>query len=273
MQHFSGNLLPDFPTCLMEMSLVLLVPREIYVYRSSSNVPCLPSFWKLLQNPHVWLTQNDAWTSKLSEHVVLLPFWLRNVLRATAAWTFWAPDFEKCSENGVFWAFRLRNVFRATTPCTFWTSELPKVVRESCVPTFLFPNVLRAPTACSFWTFPLPKLLRTWRGFSFLTSKSASRHNGMQFFISNLTRRLRTRFSVLRLLHLFAHLYLFSAHSLFFDSFSSLTLLTSALPSVHIVGSLTSKLPLSIVRIYACMYICISPCFLMIAGFISVLGD
>ena len=152
------------------------------------------------------------------------------------------------------------------------STELPKVVRESCVPTFLFPNVLRAPT-CSFWTFPLPKLLRTWRGFSFLTSKSASRHNGMQFFISNLTRRLRTRFSVLRLWHLFAHLYLFSAHSLFFDSFSSLTLLTSALPSVNIVGSLTSKLPLSIVRISVCMYICISPCFLMIAGFISVLGD
>jgi hypothetical protein len=43
---------------------------------------------------------------------------------------------------------------------------------------------------------------------------------------------------VSRLFDLFAHLHLLSS-----DSFSSLTLLTSAFPSVHIVRSLTSKLP------------------------------
>ena len=54
--------------------------------------------------------------------------------------------------------------------------------------------------------------------------------------------------SVSRLSYLFAHLHLLSSDSfssLIFSLllFSSLTLPTSAFPSVHIVGSLTSKLP------------------------------
>ena len=39
----------DFLTFLMEMSLALHLPRKVHVYRSSSNVPRLPSSWKLLQ--------------------------------------------------------------------------------------------------------------------------------------------------------------------------------------------------------------------------------
>ena len=57
-------------------------------------------------------------------------------------------NFQKWSENGVFCTFWLRNVLRATTACTFSTSQLPKVDRTWCV----------------------------------LTSKCASRHNGVHFF-------------------------------------------------------------------------------------------
>ena len=71
-------------------------------------------------------------------------------------------NFQKCSEHGVFCAFWLRNVLRATTACTFSTSQLPKVVRT---PQFL----------------------------THFTSKCASRHNGVQLFISHLPRCLRTR--------------------------------------------------------------------------------
>ena len=46
---------PDLLTSLMNMSLVLRMPREMHLSRFSSNVPCLPSFLKLLQNPHVLL--------------------------------------------------------------------------------------------------------------------------------------------------------------------------------------------------------------------------
>ena len=71
-------------------------------------------------------------------------------------------NFYKCSEAEVLSAFSLTNVFRTTTACTFSTSQLPKVVR-----------------ACS--------------ALYILTWKCASRHNGVQFFISHLARWLRTR--------------------------------------------------------------------------------
>ena len=71
-------------------------------------------------------------------------------------------NFQKWSDTGVFCAFWLRNVLCATTACTFSTSYLPKVVRHWCV-------------------------------LYMLTSKCASCHNGVQFFISHLARWLRTR--------------------------------------------------------------------------------
>ena len=53
--------------------------------------------------------------------------------------------------------------------------------------------MLRATTACTFSTSQLPKVVRTWRVLCILTSKCASRHNGVQFFISHLASWLRTR--------------------------------------------------------------------------------
>ena len=38
------------------MSLVLRLPCEMHLCRSSSNVPRLPSFLEMLENPHVLLT-------------------------------------------------------------------------------------------------------------------------------------------------------------------------------------------------------------------------
>ena len=160
-------------------------------------------------------------------------------------------NFQKRSDTEVFCAFWLRHVLRATTVCIFSLSQLPKVVWD-----------------------------RDRQFFTLLTSKCASRHNGVQFFISHLAKWLiwlRTRrfseatfrpletqimgfgictlvlnplekHNVLRLFYLFAHLHLLSAHSFsslifFLLLFSSLTLPTSAFPSLHIVRSLTSKLP------------------------------
>ena len=71
-------------------------------------------------------------------------------------------NFQKWSEVAVFCTFWVGNVLRATTACTFSTSQRPKVVRSSSA-------------------------------LSILTSKCASRHNGVQFFISHLASWLRTR--------------------------------------------------------------------------------
>ena len=48
--------------------------------------------------------------------------------------------------------------------------------------TFWLPNVLRATTACTFSTSQLPKVVRPWCVLYILTSKCASRHNGVHFF-------------------------------------------------------------------------------------------
>ena len=56
MQPISGNQRPDLLTALMNMSLVLRLPRKIHLCRSSSNVPRPPLFLEMPQNPHVLLT-------------------------------------------------------------------------------------------------------------------------------------------------------------------------------------------------------------------------
>ena len=56
MQPLSGNQRPDLLTSLMGMSFVLRLPREMHLWRSSSNVSRLPSLLEMLQNSHVLLT-------------------------------------------------------------------------------------------------------------------------------------------------------------------------------------------------------------------------
>ena len=60
MQPLSGNQRPDLLTSLMNMSFVLRLPRKMHLCRSSSNVPCLPSFLEMRQNPHVLLTFEEV---------------------------------------------------------------------------------------------------------------------------------------------------------------------------------------------------------------------
>ena len=56
MQPLSGNQRPHLLTAPMKMSLVLRLPRKMHLCRSYSNVPRLPSFLEILQNPHALLT-------------------------------------------------------------------------------------------------------------------------------------------------------------------------------------------------------------------------
>ena len=56
MQPLSGNQLLELRTSLLKMPLVLRLPRKMHLCRSSSNLPRLPSFLKMLQNHHVLVT-------------------------------------------------------------------------------------------------------------------------------------------------------------------------------------------------------------------------
>ena len=116
-------------------------------------------------------------------------------------------------------------MLRATTACTFSTSRLPKVVRTPSVlyiltskcasrhngvhffdiatsksgPTlrcfvhFDLEMCFAPPTACTFLTSQLPEVVRDRQFLTLLTSKCASHHNGVQFFIAPVASWLRTR--------------------------------------------------------------------------------
>ena len=94
----------------------------------------------------------DIWTSKSGPRPsVFNTFDFEMCFAPQRRALFRHRNFQKWSEAGVFCTFWLGNVLRATTACTFSTSELQKVVRDR-----------------QFLTL--------------LTSKCASRHNGVHFF-------------------------------------------------------------------------------------------
>ena len=91
-------------------------------------------------------------------------------------------NFQKCSNTEVPSAFWLRNVLCATTACTFSTSQLPKVVRSWCVLYILTSKCASRRNGMHFSTSQLPKVARGGCVLYILTSKCASRHNGVHFF-------------------------------------------------------------------------------------------
>ena len=106
----------------------------------------------------------------------------------------------------------------------------------------------------SFCTFELEMCFAPQRCAVFhLSSGQMAPHPPLQgaYFSTFQSHKSLEKRSESRLSYLFAHLHLLSSlsvSSLIFSLlfFSSFTLPTSAFPSVHIVGSLTSTLPLNI---------------------------
>ena len=145
----------------------------MHLCRSSSNVPCLPLFLEMLQNPHVLLTFEEV----------------HSPLRLPRQTTSEPPKVARTC--GVLYI--LTSYLRTTAACTSSTSQLPKVVWYGVFCTFWLRNLLRTTTVCTFSTSQLPKVVRTRQFLTHFTSKCASRHNGVQLFISHLPRCLRTR--------------------------------------------------------------------------------
>ena len=59
-------------------------------------------------------------------------------------------NFQKCFEPVSFLHFWLRHVLRATPACTFWTSQPPKVVRTWCALYILTSKCASRHNACNF---------------------------------------------------------------------------------------------------------------------------
>ena len=162
---------------------------------------------------------------KWSEPLVFCTFWLGNVLRTTTAYTFSTSQPPKvvrtpgvlyiltwkCASrhNGVhffdiatsksgpnpwcFVHFDLEMCFAPQRRALFRHHNFQKWSGAAVFCTFWLGNVLRATTACTFLTSELPKVVRSWCVLYIFTSKCASHHYGVQFFISRLASWLRTR--------------------------------------------------------------------------------
>ena len=92
-------------------------------------------------------------------------------------------NFKKWSEAGAFYTFWLGNVLRATTACTFSTSQLPKVVRTWCVLYILTSKCASRHNGVHFFDIATSKSGPKRECVLYiLTSKCASRHNGVHFF-------------------------------------------------------------------------------------------
>ena len=87
----------------------------------------------------------------------------------------------KCDKTLTFCSF----LTKCTIPCACHAKRhlnLQKCREHLVLCTFSLRHVLRATTACTFSTSELPKVVRTWCVLYILTSKCASRHNGVHFF-------------------------------------------------------------------------------------------
>ena len=203
---------------------------------------------------------------KSSEVGVFCTFWLGNVLRATTACAFLTAQLSKvvrswcvlciltwkCASrhNGVhffdistsksglrprvFDTFDLEMCFAPQRRALFRQLNFQKWSDVGVFCTFWLGNVLRTTTACNFSSL-------LWPAGSAPAALVRLLFDPPEPQIIGKTQRSVTFLP-------FRHLHLLSSH--FFSSlifsllfFSSLNLPSSAFPSLHIVGSLTSKLP------------------------------
>ena len=275
----------------------------MHLWRSSSNVPRLPSFLEMRRNPHVLLTFDKVHNplrlpreatserskvfrtpqffgtfdfemcfapqrsalfrhlnlQKWSDTEVFVHFHFEMCFAPQRSALFRHLNCQKWSAPRVFCTFWLRNVLRATTACTFSTSQLPKWSAPRVFCTFWLRNVLRATTACIFrhlnfqtcsetqvfCTFWLANVLRatTACNFSSLIWPAGSAPAALASLLFDPPEP-----QIIWKTQCFSHLHLLSSYSFSSTLLSSnLSLLSASsllcFSSVHIVGSLTSKLP------------------------------
>ena len=163
-------------------------------------------------------------------------------------------------------------MLRATTACTFSTSQLPKVVRTPGVLYILTWTCASRHNGVHFFDIstsksgPRPPVFNTFDfEMCFVPQRRAIFHRSCgqlaphpplwrAYFSTLRSHKSLEKHSVSRLSYLSAHLYLLSSYSFSSDLLSSNLPLLSAsallcFSSLHVVGSLTSKLPSIIYRV------------------------
>ena len=221
MQPVSGNQHPHLLTSLMNMSLVLRLPQKMYLCRSSSTVPRLPSVLEMLQNPQVLLTFDKV----------------HNPLRLPRKTTLQRPKVARAC--GVLYLLTSKYALRHSG-VHFFDIATSKSALNPSVMSF-------APQRRAIFISHLASWLRT------------RRLREPTFRPSGATNHLKN--TGLRDFPTFSHTCIFFLLTLsLFDLLSSSLLFSDSshlcFSSVHIVGSLTSKLPSIIFYIHFHKCVC-----------------
>ena len=179
---------------------------EMHLCRSPSNVPRLPSFLEMLQNPHVLLTfdkvhnplrlprETTSERQKVLRTRQLFPLLTSKcALHRNGVHFFDISTSKSALNRSVFYTFDFEMCFAPQRRALFRHLNFQKCSEQVSSLHFWLRNVLRATTACTFLTSQLQKALRSWGALYILTWKCASRHNGGQFFIPHLASWPRTR--------------------------------------------------------------------------------
>ena len=134
----------------------------MHLCRSSSNVPRLPSFLEMVQNPHVLLTFDQVHNplhlpreTTSQRPIVARTCGVVRILTSKCASRHNGAHFFDISE--VFVAFSLANVLLATTACTFRHLNVQKCSEREVLVAFSLANVLLATTACIFFDIATSK--------------------------------------------------------------------------------------------------------------------
>ena len=238
-------------TAVMNMSLVLRLPREMHLAISSAYVPRLPSFLKLLQSPHILRTSDKV------HNPLRLPRETTSerpkVLRTLQLFALLTSKFAS-RQNGVHF-FDISTSKNGPNMRCFARFDF----QMCCVPQrralFRHPNFQKCSEPVSFLHFWVLRAT-TACNFSSLIWPHGSAPAALAYFSTLRSHKWLEKHSVSRLSYLFAHLDLLSSHSFSFRSsffFSSLLFSDSS----HLCfWSLTSKLPS--VKDYKNLHLC--PC-------------
>ena len=252
--------------------LYILTPQRVHFFdistsKSGANMWCFVHFdFEMCFAPQRRALFQHPNLQKWREHVVFCTFWLGNVLRATTACTFSTSEPPKVARtcgvlyiltwkcasrhNGVhffdiatakscpdlvcFVHFDLEMCFAPQRRALFRHRNFQKWSGAEVFCTFWLANVLCATTACNFSSL-------IWPAGSAPAALASLLFDPPEPQIIGKTQCFAT-------FHLFAHLHLLSSYSFSSTLLSSnLSLLSASsllcFSSVHIVGSLTSKLP------------------------------
>ena len=229
------------------MSLVLRLPRKMYLRRSSSNVPRLPSFLEMPQNPHACSLLTRCTipcachakrrfnVQKWRKHVVFRAFWLRNMLRATTACTFSTSQLPTVLQTRQFFALLTSKCASRHKSVRFFQHlNFQQCSEHGVFCTFWLRNVLRATRACNFSS-------RIWPAGSAPAALASLLFDPPEPQIIGKTQCFRD-------FPTFSRTWIFFLWRLsLFDLLSSFLLFSDSshlcFSSVHVVGNLTSKLP------------------------------